>query len=240
MPSNLPAAVNVGQFRACVVRVARLDSDCSPLGGNSSGWVTTGLVTMTATPDIEEGTVFEPKTACGRIGYTYAGEDILKRWNLTGEFIFFDPEGSEIMFGGQTILGAASGDYSGDVIGWASPGPDAPTNNGVYLEVITQGSAEGAGDCVSSSGGFPTYFGHIFGKVKMTPGERTFEDDVARLTFTGKATQNPALYNGPWNDYPGAGYIPNSPYLYVGYSADEFELILADAAPGYADLPAGS
>jgi hypothetical protein len=67
-----------------------------------------------------------------------------------------------------------------------------------------------------------------------------FEDDVARRTFTGTAVSNPALFNGPWNDYPGLGYIPNTPYLYVGYSDAEYELILAEAAPGYADLPAGS
>lgn len=240
MPSNLPAAVNVGQFRACVVRVAKLDTDCTPLGGNSSGYVTTGLITMTATPEVEEGTVFEPKTACGRIAYTFAGEDIIKRWNLSGEFVFFDPEADEVLFGGSTIVGGAGSDFATDVIGWASPGPDAPTNNGVYLEVITQAAAEGAGDCVTSSGGFPTWVGHIFGKVKLIVGERVFEDDVARRTFTGKAVSNPALFDGPWNDYPGSGYIPNTPYLYVGYSDAEYELILAEAAPGYADLPAGS
>lgn len=240
MPSNLAAAVNIGQFSACVFRVARLDTDCSPLGGNNSGWVSTGLVTMTATPDIEEGTVFEPKTACGDIAYTYERADKIKRWNLTGELVFFDPEGSEIMFGGSTILGRAGGSFPGDVIGYATPAPTATANNGVYLEIITQASAQGAGDCVSSAGGFPTYNGYIFGKVKMTPGERVFEDDVARQTFTGKATANPALFNGPWNDYPGAGYIPNSSYLYVGYTSAEFATILANAQPGYDDLPAGS
>lgn len=240
MPTNLAGGINIGQFSACIFRVAKLDTDCSPLGGNNSGWVSTGLVTMTATPDIQEGTVFEPTTGCGDIGYTFERADKIKRWNLSGEFLFFDPEGSEIMFGGETILGAPGGDFAGQVIGYATPGPNSPANNGVYLEVITQAVGEGAGDCVSSGGGFPTYFGHIFGKVKLTPGERTFEDDVARQAFTGKASQNPALFNGPWNDYPGAGYIKTTPYQYVGYSADEYALILAAAGAGYVDLPAGS
>lgn len=240
MPSALPAAVNVGQFNACVVRVAKLDTDCTPLGGNSSGWVTGGLVTMTATPDIEEGTVFEPKTACGSIAYTYEDPDKIKRYTLSGEFIFFDVEGMEIMFGGSAIVGAAGGDYASDNIGYATPDYNSTATNGVYLEIITKAVGEGAGDCVSSSGGFPTYHGHMFGKVKLVPGERVFENDVARLTFTGKARSNPALYNGPWNDYPGAGYIPTSPYVMVGYSDAEYATILADIAPGYADLPAGS
>jgi hypothetical protein len=240
MPSLLPAAVNVGQFNACVVRVAKLAADCSPLGGNSSGWVTGGLVTMTATPDVEEGTVFEPKTACGDIAYTIEDEDKIKRYNLTGEFIFFDVEGSEIMFGGSTVVGASGGDYDGDNIGYAVPDYNSADTNGVYLEIITKASGEGAGDCVSAVGGFPTYHGHMFGKVKMTPGERTFENDVARLAFTGKARSNPALFDGPWNDFPGLGYIPTSPYVTIGYTDAEYATILASVAPGYADLPAAS
>jgi hypothetical protein len=240
MASNLPADVNIGQFAACLIRVAKLDTDCTVLGGADSGWVSTGLVTLTATPDIEEGTVFEPKTGCGDIAFTYERADKVKRWNLSGELIFFDPEGAEVMFGGSVIVGKAGTDYAGKVIGWNSPGPSDPANNGVYLEIISQGVGEGAGDCITSGGGFPTYFGHIFGKAKLTPGERTFEDDVARFAFTGKATQNPALYDGPWNDFPGEGGIASTPYLYVGYSADEFAAILADAAPGYALLPVGS
>lgn len=240
MPSSLPAAVNIGQFNACVVRVAQLDTDCTPLGGNTSGWITAGLVTLTATPDIEEGTVFEPKTACGSIAYTYEDQDRLKRFNLAGEFIFFDVEGMQILFGGSTVAGVSGGDYDGDNIGYAYPDYDAAVNSGVYLEVITQQVAEGAGDCVSSSGGFPPYAGYIFGKVRMAPGEITFENDVARLAFTGKARSNPALYDGPWNDYPGAGYIPTAPVVRVGYSAAEYATILATVAPGYADLPAAS
>lgn len=240
MASNLAGGLNLGHLGACVVRVAKLDTDCSPLGGTNSGWITTGLVTMTATPDVEEGTTFEPKTACGTVAYTYERPDVIKRWNLTGEFVFFDPEGAEIMFGGSTILGAAAGSFSGQVIGWASPNSSAPATNGVYLEVISQVSAEGAGDCITSGSGFPQYFGYVFGKVKMTPGERTFEDDFAVQAFTGKATTNPSLYNGPWNDYPGTGYMPNSPFMYFGYTAAEYATILATADAGYATLPAGS
>lgn len=240
MPSNLAGGLNLGQFNACVVRVAALDTDCSPLGGNGSGWVTTGLVTMTATPDIEEGTVFEPKTACGSIAYTYEEPDRVKRVNLAGEFIFHDLEAMELMFGGSVILGAGGGDFAGEVIGYAVPNYTETANNGVYFEVITQVSGEGAGDCIASGSGFPTYFGHIFGKVKMAIGERTFENDVARLSFTGKATANPNLFDGPWNDFPGAGYIPNSPWVQVGYAADEYAAILATAAAGYDDLPSGS
>lgn len=240
MASNLPGAINVGQLNACVVRVAKLDTDCSPLGDTNSGYVTAGLVTMTATPDIEEGTEFEPKTACGSIAFTYADPDRIKRYNLTGEFVFFDVEGAEILFGGTVITGAAGGTYDGQNIGWAAPDYNAAASNGVYLEVITQQIGEGAGDCSGSAAAFAPFVGHIFGKVRLVPGERTFENDVARLAFTGKATSNPELYDGPWNDYPGSGYIPNSPYVQIGYDSTEYATILASVAPGYQDLPAAS
>lgn len=240
MPSNLPSAVNVGQIQACLFRVARLDSDCSPLGGNCSGYVTAGLATFTSTPDVEEGTRIEPKNACGQIVYTYEAPSVVKRHNLSGELYFFDVEAQFILFGGEVILGGSGSDFSGDAIGWASPNyTDAPSD-GVYLEIITRNIGEGAGDCQAADASFPAYTGHIWGKAKLVLGDRTFEEDAARLTFTGTATGNPSLYDGPWNDYPGAGYIRNTPYQTIGYSDDEFEAILADAAPGCQDLPTAS
>jgi hypothetical protein len=240
MASNLPAAVNIGQVNACLVRVARLASDCSPLGGADSAYISYGLVTMTASPDIEEGTVYEPKNACGQIMYTYETADLLKRYNLSGEFIFFDPEALFTLFGGSVIVGDAGSGFSGDHIGWAAPHYSDPPTNGVYLEVITQNIGEGAGDCAADTGGFPTYTGHIFGKAKLTVGDRAFEEDYARLAFTGKATGNPNLFDGPFNDWPGTGYVPNSPYVMVGYSTAQYQAMLALAAPGWQSSSAAS
>ena len=240
MPSNLPSTVNLGEIGVCVLRVALLDSDCSPLGGNGSGYVTAGIADFTATPEIEEGTEFAPKNGCGTTLYSYVRQDRIKRYNLQGNLYFFDDEGMYIMFGGETILGRAGGDFAGDTIGWAAPNYDAVASNGVYLEVISQRIAEGAGDCVTSGAGFPKYTGHIFGNVLMTPGELSLQDDAIQMPFTGKALANPSLFNGPWNDYPGAGYAKNSPYQRVGYTQDEYDAILADVAAGWADLPAGS
>lgn len=240
MPSNLPSLVNLGEIGACILRIAALDDDCSPLGGNGSGYVTAGLADMTASPDIEEGTVFEPKNGCGTTLYTFQRQDRIKRYNLSGNLYFFDDEGMYLMFGGQVVLGRAGGSFPGDTIGWAAPNYNSAATNGVYLEVITQRIGEGAGDCITSGTGFPSYTGHIFGKVLMTPGEITFQDEALQLPFTGKASANPNLFNGPWNDYPGAGYIPNSPYVRVGYTQAEYEAIVADVAAGHQDLPAGS
>lgn len=242
MPSNLPAAVNTGQINACLFRVARLAPDCSPLGGNNSGYVTAGLASFSTTPDTEEGTSIRPKNTCGRTLYTYDAPTVTNGHNVTGALYFFDPEAAFVLFGGSVVLGGTNSDFSGDVIGWASPNYTDPPTDGVYLEIISQNIGEGAGDCAATVGGFAAYTGHIWGKVKLTMGERSFAEEAAEFAFTGVATGNPNLFDGPWNDYPGAPqtYVANTPYQTIGYSQAEFETILALAAPGFADLPAAS
>ena len=130
MATNLAGGVCIGQLNACVVRAARLDSDCTPTGGADGGIITAGLATLTADPEIEEGTVFEPKNGCGDIMYTVTQADKIKRFNLTGEFLFFDYEMMALLFGGSTILGRAAGAYTGQVIGHAG---DTGSLKGAYL-----------------------------------------------------------------------------------------------------------
>lgn len=240
MASNLAGDIYIGELNVCLLRAAKLDSDCSPLGTADSAIITPGLVTMTATADIVEGTTYEPKTGCGDIAYTVTKPDRVKGYSLSGELVFFDFELMEVLFGGSLITGNVGSDFNGKVIGHAMPNYNTPATNGIYLEVITEAVGEGAGDCVTSGSGFPTYVGHIFGKVKMTPGDRTFAEEAATLSFTGKATNNPSLFDGPWNDYPGTGYIANSPYVQVGYSAAEYAAILALAGAGYKTPSAAS
>lgn len=240
MASNLAGGICIGELQACIVRVAALDSDCTIVGGTNGGLVTAGLVTLTADPDIEEGTVYEQKNACGDILFTYEKDDVVKRYNISGEFGFSDFEMMALLFGGTTILGAAAGSFSGKVIGMADRLYTAGRRNGVYLEVITTAIAQGAGDCVVAGSDSPAAIGHIFGKVRMAPGSLNFADDIKRVAFTGKATNNPNLFNGPWNDYPGAGYAANSPHIAVGYSAVEYAAIADLVSCGYQDIATGS
>lgn len=240
MPSALPTTENIGFTGVCLIRIANLDSTCAPSQGNSSGFVTAGIADFTATPDIEEGQTIAPTNGCGTVVYRKVRQDRLNGYNLQGNLWFFDAEGMYTMFGGGTITGASGGDYENEVIGWYSRNYDSAEDNGVYLEVIGQRIAEGAGDCVSAAGGRPTYQGFIFGKVLLTPGELSLSDDALQLPFTGKASANPSLYDGPWNDYPGDGYIPNAPIVMIQYDTDEYETILASAGAGLADLPTAS
>jgi len=240
MATNLAGPVCIGELQACIVRAAALDTDCTPTGGTNGGLVTAGLVTMTADPDVEEGTVYEQKNACGDILFTYEKDDVVKRYNISGEFGFSDFEMMALLFGGTAILGKAGGSFAGKVIGYADRLYTAARRNGVYLEVITTAITEGAGDCTVVGASAPAAIGHIFGKVKLVPGSQNFADDIKRVTFSGKGTNNPNLFNGPWNDYPGAGYADNSPHIAVGYSAAEYAAIVATVECGYQDLATGS
>lgn len=240
MATNLAGGVCIGELQACIVRAAALDADCSPTGGTNGGIVTAGLVTMTADPDIEEGTVYEQKNACGDILFTYEKDSVVKRYNVSGEFGFSDFEMMALLFGGTTILGKAGGSFAGKVVGYADRLYTAARRNGVYLEVITTAITQGAGDCVVSGTGAPAAIGHIFGKARLTPGSINFADDIKRVAFTGKATNNPNLFDGPFNDYPGAGYTPNSPHVAVGYSAAEYAVILATVGCGLQNISSGS
>jgi hypothetical protein len=240
MPTQLPTTTPTGQINVTLFRIARLDSDCTIVGGNNSGYTTVGLSSITATPEVEEGTDVEPKNGEGTIMFIVPGDDVVKRFNLSGEMWFFDWEAMELMFGGEVLLGAAGGDFAGQTNGYASPNATAAPPNGVYLETITQQVAQDAGDCVTVGGSFAPYVGDIYGKVKLTLGELSREEGAARLTFTGKATSNPNLFDGPWNDSPIAGYLRNSPWQQVGYSAAEYAAILATVRAGYQDLPTGS
>lgn len=240
MASNLAGGVNIGELNACVLRAARLNANCKPTGGTNGGIVTAGLVTLTADPEVEEGTKVRPKNACGSILYTYSTDDRIVGQQLSGEFGFSDFEMMALLFGGDVILGKVGGDYAGEVIGYYDPIYSAAPRNGAYLEVITSVVEEDAGDCVDSDGNTPVAIGHIFGKTRLRAGSRTFAEDVHKITFAGTGTNNPNLFNGPWNDYPGAGYTPNSSHVMVGYTQTEYNAILAAIAPGYVNLPTGS
>lgn len=243
MPSNLASDTELGQLGASLVRVASLDTDCSILGGNCSAFITTALTSINPEPDVEEGTVFEPKTAGGTTFYTYRRPDVVKRINMTIEFIGLDWEQEKILWGGNTIIGDAGSFSPSDVVGYAYPDAADTPYSGVYVEIIRQQVAKGAGDCVTSGGGFAPYVGHIFGRAKLVRGGETFEDAPGAISATGFTTSNPNLYDGPWNDWPGAApyaYIPTSPWIEIGYTQAQFDSMFALAGAGCIDLAAGS
>lgn len=239
MASNLPGDICVGQHSVCIVRAAKLKPNCRPLGGVDSGFITAGIISATASPVLQEAQTLESVNGCGRISFTVERPAQIRAYDLSGELTFFDHEMMAILFGGEVIVGSAGSDFTGDNIGWAAPNytedPPAP----VYVEFIVKTVGEGIGDC-GSADGVPAAVGHIFGKANLIPGDLSLGNEVSNVSFSGRSVANPNLFDGPWNDWPGVGNIPNSPHAQVSYSLDEYTAIEDLAACGYATLPAGS
>lgn len=237
MPSNLAGSTAVAQHEACLLRAAVLGPDCTPTGGECSGVVTSAITTLTATPEFQDDYTLEPENGCGDILYTYSRLGGLRRLTLSGEFGLHDWELMKILFGGSLVTGATGGEFEGEVIGWCAPNYTDPRPAAVYLEIFTKNEIPGLGECADPLDPAPAWTGHIFGKVRLNPGERTYNHDNHVVTFSGVAEANPNLVAGPWGDWPGDGVICNSPRIEVGYSQQQYEDILAMAAMGCVDIP---
>ena len=240
MASALPGDICVGQHSVCIIRAAVLNPDCTPTGGVDSGIITTGIITATASPELLEGQVFEQVDGCGDIAWTYETPARIRKYNLTGELTYFDHESMQLLFGGIIVVGGSTSDFVGDSIGWAAPNYTEAAPDPLYVEFITKVTGAGIGDCGNPGEPIPAAVGHIFGRSRFVPGDRTFAAEAATLSFTATNTANPNLGAGPWQDYPGVGTIPNSPYIQVSYSQAEYDAITALAGCGYVTLPAGS
>jgi hypothetical protein len=220
----------IGQRSACAVRATRLGPDCAPATGTGTDFVvTTALMTFSATPDVEEGTKFEPKNACGDLLWTAADQDIVKRWTVEFEFGLFDYELAEILTDSTAIIGGATSPWVGKTIGIESPGPNTDQGNGVALEIWVK-TATDQGVCGDVSQN-PPLVRHVFPRCLIRLNDRTFENDVATFKFSGTAETNVLWGFGPYGDFPGAAPLSgDTPY------AQFLDTVLPDATCGYGDL----
>lgn len=207
--------VCIGQYQACALRASRLSDLCVPSGAAGDVVVTGALVSMTMTPEVEQGTRYEPKTGCGAIAYTAEGEDIIKRYTLDLQLVIFDLELVEIVTGSSLLIGDTGTTWPGKTIGYESRGPNSDTFPGASLEIFTRTSKEG-GAC-GDIGTNPQFARHIFPRCKFYIAERTFEDAAAILRLQGWSTPNSAWGQGPVPDEweADAPLGSNAPYAMV-------------------------
>lgn len=200
MATNLAGGYCISQAKVCRLRVARLSSTCAPVPGADNGAVTAGILTMTRAAEISEGTEYEFKNGCGEIIAQAKDADRIKWFNLTGTLQVMDYELFEIMFSGDTLLADVGEDFAGKVVGYARPS-GSTTPDACSLEIWTTTVIGTGGGCASDAAA-PVYVRHVFPRVVFVEGDRTFEDAPGTVTFTGRAYENPAWGNGPWNDTP--------------------------------------
>ena len=220
---------------ACAIRATRLDASCLPVEGEGNAAISTAIATITATPDVTEGARFNPTNACGAVIFTAADPNVTTRYTLEMELITTDFELIELLTSSSLILGAAdagpSNSWAGDTIGLARPGPTTGSSAGAALEVWVK-AGSGVGACGPASTN-PPYVRHVFPRVLLEQGTRTFENDVANVTFTGFAESNNAWGLGPWGDYPGEDPAADTGSPWYSH----YDTALPDASCGYIDVP---
>ena len=198
--------VCIAERSACVIRATRLGSDCTPLTGPTDGALATAIATMTLSPDVEEGTRYEPKDACGRIVYSTSDPDIVKRYTVNLELHLVDFEMYELLTDGALMLGKTGTEWEGKVVGVTAPGATTTQGYGVGLELWTK-TASDQGVCGPADTN-PPYVRHVLPRVKLRPGDRTFDGTPATNTFVGVAEANLAWNEGPWGDWMAEDPMP--------------------------------
>lgn len=89
---------------ACALRVARLAADGSTPAGATNGYISNNLITLTATPDVDEGTDHSSKNACGDDAFPVKDRPTIKRYNMAMSLEVKDPELTELLTSDPIIL----------------------------------------------------------------------------------------------------------------------------------------
>lgn len=181
----------LAQVQVCALRVGRLGSTGAPSVGASNIYVSDALVTLTVTPEIEEGDEFLQKNGCGSLCVNYKSHDQIKRLGVELTLCTPDPELHEILSGGTRLTNGAA-------VGWAiEPLSNSTAPNGVSLEFWTRRILDDG----SSDSTYP-YGWWAMPRVYVKPGAKTFENGAQLSVFSGFATENANWGNGPANDWP--------------------------------------
>lgn len=195
------------------IRVTKLAEDGTFLTGPNSSYTMTSFISLSFTPEYEDGDEFTQKNAAGQICATYKAPDTLKRVNISLAICNPDPEFSNIIAGG-VLLGDT------DTTGWAAPkvGED-PVPNGVAIEAWSKAIVDG-----KPSGDMPVWHWILpYAKMRES-GERTLQNDMLATEYEGWGVGNLGFASGP-----GAPLWPfpdqtDRPYAYtrsVGVPATE-------------------
>jgi hypothetical protein len=89
---------------ACALRLARLDISGLTPAGATNGYISNNLITLSATPDIEEGTDHSSPNACGDDAFPVKDRPKTKRYNLAMTLEVKDPEITELLTSNPLIL----------------------------------------------------------------------------------------------------------------------------------------
>lgn len=185
------------------LRVAKLDTDGSPLPGAENAYVTQRFMTLSFTPEYTEGDEVEQKAADGTVCVYFQLPDVLKRVTFTLTICAPSPEFSEILAGGSLLENGEE-----EVIGYQGPqaGADA-TPNGISMEAWSRAVEDGR---LASPN---PYWWWVFPSCIMRfAGERTLENGMMANQFEGWGVGNSNWGSGPAGDWDQTSI---SPFQYI-------------------------
>ena len=178
-------ANKASSITATHLRVTRLGPDGKFLTDPKASFVTKSFISLSFSPEYEDGDEFTQKNAAGGVCATYKAPDTLKRVNISLAICNPDPEFSNIIAGGA-LLGT-------DGEGWAAPriGEEA-TPNGVAIEAWSKAIVDGKPDNTK-----PVWHWILpYAQIRES-GERVLQNDMVASEFEGWGVGNPNFKAGP-------------------------------------------
>lgn len=204
----------------CALRITALDDNGTPLVGASSA-VVRSLVQIQKSTTVSAGTTFEQRDGCGNICATKTTQDKITGVGLELQLCQTDAALEALLTDGTLITGNVF--TGGGPIGVDSPSSTAGTSNGVCVEAW-QPVYDGADQAASALSNL-VYKHWVWPKVTWVPGQETLAEGITITPFTGKASENSQIFDGPFNDFPvipqGAEmwfYDENIPDIDCGYA----------------------
>ena len=196
-------ANKASSITATHLRVTRLGPDGKFLTDAKASFTTKSFISLSFSPEYEDGDEFTQKNAAGAVCATYKAPDTLKRVNISLAICNPDPEFSNIIAGG-TLLGT-------DGEGWAAPriGEEA-TPNGVAIEAWSRAINDGKIDSAK-----PVWHWVLPYAQMRESGERVLQNDMLATEFEGWGVGNLGFGSGPNAPlWPHKGKT-DSPYAYT-------------------------
>lgn len=191
------------------LRLVRLNSAGVPLLTISDIYVLNSFITVSFTPEYEDGEELTQKTAAGEICTNYKMPDVLKRVTLELAVCDPDPELDALLVGNSYLLSNGSGQN----VGWAAPPVGVSTaGNGVALEVWSAAIVNG-----KPSTTLP-YWRWLFPLTYLRPsGTREVGASIMANTYSGYGIGNSSYGDGVNNTWAGfeAVITAGSPFVYV-------------------------
>lgn len=194
---------NAAAIQGVAIRVTKLNADGTPQAGPSGAYVTRSFISVTSTPEQEDGDEFTQKAADGSVCVTFKAPDTLKRVTLSIAICDPDPELTQLLVGG-TLLSSG-----GQSVGYAAPlvGTD-PNPNGVAIEVWSRAIKNGKPTSTNP------YWQWLFPYAKMAlSGDRVIQNDILATEFTGWAVGNSGFGTGP--GAPSWPFMSDRPFAYA-------------------------